>query len=260
MKIDRIIFCLNNNPTYTGFWNINSRIWAEKYDLKPTLFFVGEEEEFNSLNLSKNFGEVFFLPNLKQDLTNGSKRNWIVTWSLFYGIAKFFPDDVCLTSGIDQIPLGNHIFELANKYSNKYLISFSDAYNNREDLFPSSHHIASGIDFKNIFEISDNWEEEILKVYASREKYKTINQDFWGLDEAYSSEMIIKKRSDNIVLVKDFFSDWSNRRIDGRRNGMSYNRDLLKSGFYSELHALRPYEQYKSQIDDIIFNCHNIRM
>jgi|688.fasta_scaffold23718_9 hypothetical protein len=259
MQINRVLFCLNNNPIYTGFWNINSKIWSEKYNLKTTLFFVGDQTEFNNLNLSKNFGEVFFLPNLKQDLSNGSKRNWLVTWSLFYG-ATLFPNEVCLTSGIDQIPLGNHIFELADRYSDKYLISFSDAYNKLENLFPSSHHIALGSDFKKIFEIEDNWEEEALKVFNSKTRYKTLASDFWGLDEAYSSDMILKKRNENIVFVKDFFSEWSHRRIDGRKDGMGYNKELLKKGYYSELHALRPYEQYKSQIDDIVFNCHNIRI
>lgn len=258
MKIDRVIFCLNNNQTYTGFWNINSKIWCEKYHIKPTLFFVGEQKEFDELKLSKEHGEVFFLPNPKKDLSNCSKRNWVITWALFYG-ATFFPNDICILSGIDQIPLGNHIIDLAEKYTDKYLVCWSDAYNNRDELFPSSHHIGSGKDFKEIYEISDDWEEEINKVYNQKHKYRTLAHDYWGLDEAYSSELILRKKTDKIVLVKNFFSEWSAKRIDARRDGMSYNPNLLISGHYSELHAPRPYENNKQAIDQIVSICHNIR-
>jgi hypothetical protein len=259
MKINRIIFCLNNNPTYTGFWNINARIWSEKYNIKPTLFFVGDYKEFKDLNLSEKIGDVFFLPNANRDLTNGSLRNWTITWSLFYG-STFFPNEVCMLSGIDQIPLGDHIIKLADSYDeDKYLVCWSDAYNNFENLFPSSHHISLGKNFKEIYEISNDWQEEIDKVYSHRVKYN-LNQDYWGLDEAYSSELLLKNRTERVVLIKNFFADWSNRRIDFRKNGLNYNVGLLKSNYYSELHAPRPYEDYKKAIDNIILDCHNIEV
>lgn len=260
MKIDRVIFCLNNNKTYTGFWNINSKIWSEKYSITPTLFYVGEQNEFEKLNLSKNHGDVFFLPNSKNDLTNGSKRNWTITWSLFYG-ATYFPNETCITSGIDQIPLGDHIAKFVEKYDDeKYLVCWSDAYSKNEVLFPSSHHVGKGKDFKEIYKISDDWEEELNKIYNKKNLYSTIAHDYWGIDEAYSSEIILRKRSEKVILVKDFFDDWSNRRIDYRKNGLGHDVNLLKDGYYSELHAPRPYESYQTAIDEIIFNCHNIRI
>ena len=45
MKIDRVIFCLDNNPNYAGFWNINSRVWKNVYNVNPTLIYIGDKED-----------------------------------------------------------------------------------------------------------------------------------------------------------------------------------------------------------------------
>jgi len=45
MKIDRVILSVDNNPTYRVFWNIVSKIWKEKFNINPTLFFHGTEKE-----------------------------------------------------------------------------------------------------------------------------------------------------------------------------------------------------------------------
>lgn len=252
MKIDRIIFCLNDNDIYTSFWNKVSEVWARAFNIKPTLFFVGSEENLTKHNLSTKYGEIYFLPKKFLNKKN-VKRDWSVTWALFYG-ATMFPNDVCITSGIDQIPLGEHIFENLKEISNdSYVICFSDAYRT-PNLFPSSHHVAKGSMFKEIYNIDDDWGNELEKVYNKHSLYK-LEWDDWGLDEAYSSELLLQKKSThNLIFWKGFFHNiWVPRRLD-RCIQLNYDIDLLQRGWYSELHSPRPYEEYKDYINTVIYD------
>jgi hypothetical protein len=258
MKVDRVLFCLNDNPTYVKFWNLNSKIWKNKFGVLPTLIYVGDQEEVEKNNLSTEFGEIIVLPKYHEDICKGASRQWYITWSLFYGATKF-PNDACMTSGIDQIPLSSLFLDkIANIRDDRYVIGFADAYR-RADLFPSSHHVAKGSLFKEKYEILDDWHQEVERVYSKRDTYKNhnIHNDYWGLDEAFSSEYVVKK-ADDVHFVNDFFHTiWRKRRID-RDFGLKYNIDLMKQGWYSELHSPRPYELYRHQVDQMILIAHDL--
>ena len=43
MKIDRVLLASNNNKLYYEFWNHASKVYHEKFGLKPTLIWVGTE-------------------------------------------------------------------------------------------------------------------------------------------------------------------------------------------------------------------------
>lgn len=257
MKVDRILFCLNNNPNYIDFWNINSKIWRLKFDVIPTLFFVGDEKEVEELNLSKEFGEIIVLPDIKEDLCNGHDRKWYITWALFYG-ASLFPNDICMTSGIDQIPLSDIFLKRIEDVSDdKYVVGFADAYGIK-DFYPSSHHVATGKLYKKKFEITDDWAGEVQRLYEKRGNYKNLyDSAYWGLDENYTSEMITKMNSD-VFFNNDFFHPtWKTRRID-RAYGLKYEFNKLMNGWYTELHAPRPFSVYSSEIDKIVYLAHKL--
>lgn len=258
MKIDRVLFCLNDNQTYTKFWNINSKIWKTKFNIIPTLIYVGEEEDIQKNKLSNEYGDILILPKYSKDLCKGSVRQWYITWALFYGATKF-PDDICMTSGLDQIPLSTVFLEkIEDIKEDKYIVGFADAYG-RKDLFPSSHHVGKGSIFKEKYEILDDWYEEIERIYQSRNLYKfhNLHDDYWGLDEAFSSDFLVKK-SEDVHFINNFFHVvWNSRRID-RAHGLTYDLKKLEDGWYTELHSPRPYELYRQQIDQIIFIAHEI--
>lgn len=269
MKIDRILFALNNNPTYTSFWNVFGPVWVKKYNVIPTLIFVGSEKELEENNFSREFGEIFRIDPVEEVIVN-KDLDWSVTWSLFWG-ATLFPEDTCMTCGIDQLMLTDKFVNLLKPISdNKYVIGFSDAYKDysKEELgyfcesgfYPSSHNVAKGKVYKDIFEIEDSWEEEIKKVfYYGRDRYpmKRLNK-LWGLDECYASEKIVEfdskyKTEDSIIVYLEIFNNfWKNSRIDRGGININYNTDLLRKGLYSELHSPRPYEKNKLFIDKIV--------
>lgn len=234
-NIDRIIFGLNNNEVYIDYWNFLSKFYKIKFNVIPTLFFVGTDEEFVNLKesgrLSEEYGEIYHLErsqNIPYSNRHEQHMDWTPTWGLFYGASKF-TDEVCMLSGIDQIALSSHFFNLVKGKNPRenYIIGFGDAYDvlgnkktvsdkeNTYVVYPSSHHVGTGKMYKEIYDIEDNWIAEVEKVYSYLNKLE-IHQEQdayhagngWGLDEIYSSYMIGKNKGVNVIINQGFFSDW----------------------------------------------------
>lgn len=275
MKIDRVILTLNNNKMYTPSWNIVAPIWENIFNIKPTLIFNGTQEEFDSNNFDLSFGDYIILDSIPG--VSEPNPDWSVTWSLFWGASQY-PDDVCLLSGIDQIPIGDFFFKEILKYDDdKFVIGFSDAYTNynintlgyfntqTNVLYPSSHLAGKGKKFKEIYQILDDWEEEIVKVFNTKDRYHLKNNFYanrlWGLDECYSSEMIsIFDKQDDIIHLGIFWNYWYKNRIDlnGRINH-NFDIDLVKSGYYSEV-TCKGIEYHKDEIEMIINNINKLNI
>jgi hypothetical protein len=269
MKVDRVILALNNNKKYTIFWNIVAPIWKNIFNITPTLIFNGTQEEFDSNNFDLSFGDYIIVDSISE--VSESNPDWSVTWSLFWGSSKY-PDDICLLSGIDQIPIGVFFFKEILKFDDdKFIIGFSDAYTNYNEntlgyfntqtnvLYPSSHLVGKGKKFKEIYEILDDWKEEIIKVFNTKHRYHLKNNFYpnklWGLDECYSSEMIsIFNKNEDIIHLGIFWEYWHKNRIDLDGNGnFNFDINLIKSGHYSEL-TCKNYNLHKYKIDMIINN------
>jgi hypothetical protein len=274
MKIDRVILVVDTNPTYTIYWNIVSQVWLKKFNIKPTLLFYGTEEEFKQNN--------FIVDNLDYKILNpipdisNPNPNWVVTWALFWGATQY-PDDVCMLSGIDQIPISTFFFEEISEYNdNHFVVGFSDAYKNYTKdtlgyfntqngvMYPSSHLVGKGKMFKKIFEIDEIYENEMRKVFDSKHRYHLNNKFYgdsklWGLDECYASEKIASYPNQSEIKHLEIFWDyWHPRRIDLNGNiNSDFNVDLLKEGYYSEL-TCKGYETYREKINLVLDNLKEI--
>jgi hypothetical protein len=267
MKVDRVILAVNNNLTYTRFWDIVSKVWKNNFGITPTLVFNGTQSEYESTNL--NIPKEDFIIVDRVDKVSESSPDWSVTWSLFWGASQF-PNDVCILSGIDQIPLGDFFYKKILEFADdKFIVGFADAYRTYDKntlgyfntatnvLFPSSHLVGKGSKFKEIFDIEEDWQSEIIKVHESRSRYHLQNKFYpgklWGLDECYSSEKISTfEKQEELVYLSIFWNYWEKNRIDfcGKINH-NYNINLVKEGYYSEL-TTKQYHTYKKDIENII--------
>lgn len=245
-NLDRVILVLSDNKLYEGFWEYSSKFWKNKFGVKPTLFFYGEPK---NIKVDKSCGEVYQLPFVKEVSVNPS-RDWACTWGLFYG-ASLFNEEICMTCGIDQAPLSNTFFKSINHYNYDldYVIGLSEAYNN-DNWCVSSHHVAKGKIFKQALNIDDNWEIEVKKVFNNRFKYGQMygGNDFWGLDELYSTEILNKY--EHLKKHKGFYNYLYKNRID-RGYNLFIDKDKLANGEYSELHAPRPYSDFDKFLEKI---------
>lgn len=267
MKIDRVILCLNNNPNYTKFWNVVAPVWKNKFNITPTLIFNGSEQELYQSGIDKTLGDILIVDKINE--VSESNPDWSVTWSLFWGSSQF-EDDICMLSGIDQIPISHKFFEILLSFeNNKFIVGFSDAYKNYDlntlgyfntqtnVMYPSSHLVGQGGKFKEIFSLEDRWKDEIMKVFDSKKNYYLKNKFYpgklWGLDECYSSEKIsVYPKQNEIVYLEIFWSWFQPNRIDLSGNiNSNYSLDLVYNGWYSEL-TCKPYDTNKSKIDEII--------
>jgi hypothetical protein len=274
MIIDRVILAVDNNKIYTPFWNIVSPVWKKIFNINPTLIFNGTVEEFQENEFDMRYGDYIIINKVEE--CSESNPDWSVTWSLFWAASKF-KDDVCILSGIDQIPIGYLFFEkLLNIKDDKFVVGFSDAYKeynkdtlgyfntNTNVLYPSSHLVGKGSKFKEIYNIDDEWVDEIKKVYNSKDKYYLNNNFYesklWGLDECYSSDKIaLFDKKDDIIHFDIFWKYWYKNRIDfGSNINLNYDIDLVRSGYYSEL-TCKEYNYRKNEIEYIISNLEKIK-
>jgi hypothetical protein len=94
MNVDKIIFAVDDNPDYQGFWEINSEICKKKLGIVPVLFKITDndtdfyEDEFGLVK------HVKALPNVDTSFQAQIYR--------MYG-TKYFQEDVCMTSDIDML-------------------------------------------------------------------------------------------------------------------------------------------------------------
>jgi len=263
--IDRVIFCLTNNENYIDFWNYISKLYKVKFDVTPTLFFSGSNEEFLSLissnKLSNKYGELINLQRV-DGIDYNPSLDWSCTWGLFYG-ASLFPNDVCMLSGIDQIPLNFEFFKEIKKIDARknYIVGFGNAYNSQiknnygNIVYPSSHHVGLGKFFKLIYNIKNNWGDELKQVFEH--KNLCDNNNYWGLDELYSSYMIQKhinnKNDCNIIIFDDFFNKLINKRITRNEiKNITKNKliENIKNENLYEYHSTRPFNT-NIYMDDI---------
>ena len=122
----------------------------------------------------------------------------------------------------------------------RYTVGFSDAYGGTH--YPSSHHVALGSAYKEIYGIHDIWKTEATKVFATRARWTGIDSvDAWGIDEAYSSQ-ILKSYSpqSKIVWLGIFSKLWHPSRLVRES---AINQDTLNAvanSLCSEWHMPRP--------------------
>lgn len=252
MKIDRVILSSNNNPLYFNFWNGLSKVYFEKFNIIPTLIWFGSEQEFKDNNLSTEFGEVVFAKgNDKYPLP------FQTTWALFY-FTNLYPKDVCMTIGIDQVPLSNMFLnEPIKDFSNdSYNMLIADAYLPHHwsvvgGASPTAYHIAKGETFNKVYQFEKTFESEIEKICNSGvQAFWETTEGRWGIDETYSSSKLREYKGEINSLNK--FGLLCERRIECERHKETvYDLQRLKDGWYSESHLCRPFTNHVKYITDL---------
>ena len=155
MKIDKAIIVSTNDSQYLDYWETVEKAWL-KLNIEPILYVISKE----STGI-KN--EKLFIENLNPAF---------VAQNLRLLIPALYPDDVCILSDIDMMPLSKKYFQdsISDISGDKIVIYRSDA--TPEEMLPICWNAAVGKTWAEIFQLIMRM---ILKTYLKPGIQKNIN-------------------------------------------------------------------------------------
>jgi len=238
MEIKYAILGSDMNPLYLDFWSIISKVWVKKFNIIPVLGLICDEDsDFieSEYGLIKKFKSI---PGISNAMQSQIIRLYL---------PKFFPNDVCVISDIDMLPMSKKYFiDDLNQYNdNQIIIHSSDNPEcNRSNEIPMCYNSAKGQLFTDIFEIDKkSWEQ-----FANELNNMGCG---WFTDQRFLWEKINQhKHIKDVVFLNRGWVGQAVNRID--RINWQYDPEMVKNDIYIDSHLLRPYNENKTQVDELI--------
>ena len=258
MKLDLVIHSVDDNPYYTDFWPMVSKVWKLRFGIDPILIHITD----GSVELSEEFGPVVKIKkidNIPIHIQAQMARFWY---------PQFLPDSIWMTSDIDMFPISRtHFITDLEQYDDNVWMNL----NNQSDYFPVCYNIAKGSLFKSVLEMSEDFEEFLEQVKcdlgiddwnqttvdgSDLQTHCPENQNDsfvnWCFDEMYIGKKINSFRDQtDLVLTPSRPDGFPNgRRIN--RTSWVYDEALIDNDFYIDCHSVRPYHIYKEEVDRLV--------
>lgn len=232
MKIDYALVGSNSNPMYLDFWPVVSKVWKTVFNVTPVLGLITND---NEEIVKDEYGII-----IKLNPVDGYSDSLLSQLVRLY-LPKYLNGN-CIISDIDMIPL-------SKKYFIDNLIEFSDddfiimsshhPQTNGTNQYPMCYVVGNDKIYKELFSLDDSWTNFIQK----------IPNNGWYTDQTHLFNIINSNKQFNYKFPKrdgDFINDRIDRALWG------YNVDKLKNGDYVDCHSLRPYNEYKNEINNLI--------
>ena len=231
-QIDRAILSTNDNPLYIEFWPVVAPIWTAM-GIRPTLALIGDEK----CTVDESLGDVIRfapIPGVTPALQTQTIR-------LF--LPALFPDDVCLISDIDMIPISRDYFQEGALQcpDNGFLVYRDKIEDYWANKYPMCYVAAKGDIFGSIFDI--NTIEDINDRIIEWSSYGYG----WNTDELLLYEYVNNWEQDEGLVVRLGHGLMS--RLD--RGSWTFQLNNLDIFSYIDCHCPRPYTFYKKSIDYI---------
>lgn len=182
MTIDYIIYSVDDNPLYAGFWKFISKWTKERMGVTPVLFHITDEEtDF----YEDDFGLVKKFKSLP-DFTTSLQCRMVRMWG-----TRFFQNEFCMIGDIDMMMVDkSYFFRNLNEYpENSLVIYTSDAYDkNRpecineyaQDRYPICYNLAKGSVFEQILNTERNFEEYLSEASSHGFLTDHIDELYYG--------------------------------------------------------------------------------
>ena len=246
MRIDRVIFAWDGHPAYTGMWEAQCEMWP-RLGIRPTLFVTNE---IPAPEAPKGCDVVVIVPSANVLRLVPPARNWQATIPLIFA-PQFYPGEVVMTSGIDQVPLSRRFVDsVADVPDDNFVVAFGGVrgYEEHAEAFgcpyyPSSHMVASGDTRAKVLEDTPK-DSTAFAEWVWNAGFPHMWGGGWGLDEATISQLLARHQEVKVnVFSRKWFEEWDTHRIDAERFGFgsaTCDQALLESGYYSESHLNHP--------------------
>ncbi len=231
-ELKRVILATNDHPHYIQFWPIVAPLWRAM-GLVPTLAWIADKD----CMIDTSLGDVIRVAPIPG--VSGALQAQTIRLLL----PALFPDDVCLISDIDMLPISQTYFMDGAKEcpDDTFLVYRDQAYGRHYRRFPMCYIAAKGKVFASVFEIS-NLEEinATIANWASR-GYG------WNTDEKML--YIYLKCWESAGGSVTYLGHDVGPRID--RIDWPQALDALNITNYIDCHCPRPYLDYAESIDYI---------
>jgi hypothetical protein len=269
MRVSKVIISVNSNVVYREFWPIVSKAWT-LINIDPVLVDCLTEEEIENnkfCGVSQEYGKIirFIIP---KEL---AKYSVFVSQCIRLLIPSlFFPDDICMFSDADLLPLNaikyfNHDCILnIDVTENKILIlrpfdkiPEGNGFDYHKRQIPMCYNIASGKTFQTIFRIAAAVNPEEFLKNRLREWYSVCQGD-WTSDQQLLHLYVTEYQRqfpDRVVYFGDALLNFS--RLD-RSSPIfledpslinEYKRDILPC---TDFHMPRPINKFKDAIASVL--------
>lgn len=227
--IDYVIISSDDNPIYKDFYPIVAKRWLE-LGYKTYYVNITDSDEI----IENEYGIFHKIKSL--DFVSTGFQSQVVR--LF--CSKFF-DGVMMTSDIDMLPInGEYYKQYFDELTSENAIIYSGQPYGDVPYYPMCYVLSHSSNFRKYLNIENMDFSEYCKMLSDN-----YGQS-WNTDENFMYDRF-QNYKDNLLVKNE--RDFS-RRVD--RGNWFYSVDLLKSGYYIDSHMLRPYNNYKEKIDDLI--------
>ena len=236
-KIDFAMMGVDKNPLYFDFWPIVSKTWKLKFGITPCLGLITDEE---SGMYEDEYGIVFKFK--KVDFASTALQSQIVRIYMT-GLVN----GNCLLSDIDMLPMSrNYFVELPKQMPDDifHVMTADSKETIVNNEFPICYNLASSSVFKEVFNIQQSWEEFVREVCSL--------SIAWTADQKYLFHRVQEFAQKNPNRVRYYGRGWDHmniaiRRID--RIYWNYDIEKVKQGYYIDSHMLRPYNEFREELD-----------
>jgi len=233
LQLNRVILSTDSNPLYLEFWPVIAPLW-EKMGFIPTLALIAEED----CPIDTTLGEVIRfapLPGIPTSLQAQSIRLLLPV---------LFPDDGCLISDIDMIPIsGSYFHHWAIGCPDEAFLVYRDNAEGCPGVrYPMCYVAAKGRTFASLFSVQSPMQiPEIIKEWSGL--------GFgWNTDELvlYSLTKEWERNGGELVCL--------GHKVEGRLDRGNWNIDFqaLDISKYIDCHCPRPYSANQDSIDRIV--------
>jgi hypothetical protein len=245
MKIQKAIVSSDDNRFYLDFWPSVSKVWKQKFGITPVLLYISDSD----FEPTTEFGEVVRYKPL-EDFPLYLQTLWV---RYFHPSTE--PETTWIISDIDMFPISKEYFiDRISKIDDEAYVHLDPSIEEYQK-FPSCYHIAKGKKFIDILDLPDDWEMSMWRVASSKlgtdPGGHLSGKNEWFADEQYATNKILSKikMKKNIVFLERE-GGRCGHRLD--RINFFYTKKDLEDGYYYDCHSIRPYHQYKKEIDKLV--------
>lgn len=239
MKIDFAIHSSDSNKLYLDFWPVIAEVWKKKFSITPILVYIDTDNK----NIDESFGIVIKLKPIEGIPIH------LQTQIVRFWIPILYPEKICIISDIDMIPLSKNYFQTSLKNLPDTAYVHLNPCIESYGRLPACYHVAKGKTFKEVLEIDAEWETFIRKILSEDLNKKKFGhkKEFWFADELYSSGKVLGFGDKHRLCLIERSGGQNGFRID--RATWKFSKFLLRYDYYIDSHSVRPYIDFKEEID-----------